>query len=80
MEHNYKNFENELCVSYNCKLLFWQDGANDKIKNIETWLRDLVGEDNFIFGFEDYGQHGEYMLYTRSRADLLAFKIRWCDA
>lgn len=78
MDYNYKNFENELCVTYSCRLQYWQDHAGERLIGINTWLDEHVGSDNFIFGFEDYGQHGEWMLYTRSREDLLAFKIVWC--
>lgn len=77
MNPNSKNFEHKLCLTYMCKLQFWQANANDRIHDIQNWLNDRIGEDNFIFGFEDYGQHGEWMLYTASREDLLAFKLRW---
>jgi hypothetical protein len=74
---NIRNFEHELCVSYICRLQYWQEGANDRLSNINGWLMNIVGKDNYIFGFEDYGQHGEWMLYTASKEDLLAFKLRW---
>jgi hypothetical protein len=81
VNYNDKNFENELCVSYNTDLqrALYDIGLAAVPFEVQTWLEEHIGKDNFIFGFEDYGQHGEWMLYTRSSADLLAFKLRWCD-
>lgn len=81
MNYNYKNFEYSLCVSYNTNLHLY--ASDTKYSNlpyeIHAWLVQNVGNDNFIFGFEDYNQDGEWMLYTLSKEDLLAFKLRWCD-
>jgi hypothetical protein len=66
-----------MCVTYMSHLHSWITGVDERITNIEKWLKENIGDSNFIFVFEDYGQHGEYMLYTRSEEDLLAFKIKW---
>ncbi len=70
-------FEHQLCISYICNLQFWREGSPERVDRINDWLKEHVGKDNFSFGFEDYGQHGEWMLYTRSKEDLLAFRLRW---
>lgn len=73
-------FTFKLCTSYNTPL--FGNGYEiqmDQYNEMNRWLYEHIGVGNYNFGFEDYGQHGEWMLYTRSSADLLAFKLRWCD-
>jgi len=74
-------FQYSLCCSYNTALKNYQYGATHSTLpfDIDDWLKEHIGKGNYIFGFEDYGQHGEWMLHTRSREDLLAFKLRWVD-
>lgn len=79
-DYNHLKLKHEMCVSYNTLLKEYSYDATltGVPYDILDWLKEHIGKDNFIFGFEDYGQHGEWMLYTRSREDLLAFKLRWC--
>jgi len=75
MDINFGNFANSLCVT---PIVGGTGvGSQRDIEEIYYWLEQNVGKQNFSFGFEDYGQHGEWMLYTASREDLLAFKLRW---
>lgn len=72
-----KELEHKLCITYMCRLQVWEKDVTDRLVDIIVWLEEHIDKDNFSFGFRDYGQHGEYMLYTRSKEDLLAFKLRW---
>jgi len=79
--YNHKNFEYKLCVSYNTGLhrYHYDTDFAQLPYMMNTWLATNVGKENYIFGFEDYGQHGEWMLYTLKEEDMLAFKLRWCN-
>jgi hypothetical protein len=73
-------FPHSLCCSYNTNLRYYYNNDKSYVSiptDMDNWLRDHIGKDNYIFGFEDYGQHGEWMLRTRSKEDLLAFTLRW---
>ena len=59
MTLNFKNFKHRLCVTYLCNLYNSPVGKRDEISN---WLENYIGKDNFIFGLEDYGQDGQWML------------------
>ena len=72
-----ENFNHKLCLTYMCKLQFWHAGASDRIMQIEDWLTDNIGNENYDFTFEDIEWRGEWMLYTRSKEDLTAFMLRW---
>ena len=77
MNINFKNFEHKLCCAYLTELnrLSPRHGINLSAA-MRHWLDNNIGEDNFIFGIEG-AQDSEWMLYTASREDLLAFRLRW---
>jgi len=75
-----KFYEHSMCVSYNTSLhTVDYDKKLVVYHEMLKWCAEAYGARNYLFHLEDYGQHGEWMLYVHSREDLLAFKLRWCD-
>ena len=63
------------CLTYNFKLLWYIPGADKRQKAIEEWLANNIPENEFSFEFENYGQHGEYILHVSRIEDFIALKL-----
>lgn len=68
-----REFPYSRCITYTCRLQFWQPGAASRINHIQDWMDTNIGKSNFEFRFEDYGQHGEYVIKVNTEEDLTAF-------
>lgn len=73
---NCRKFDNSLNISSLIKEGYKEYDRNP-VFSVVGWLKENIGSDNFDFGFEDRGQAGNWMLYTRSIEDVVAFKLRF---
>ena len=64
-----------MCVTYDFKLQFWQKGAAERMNAMDAWLEEHVPKGEYTFEFEDYGQHGEYILHIARMEDFTALKL-----
>ena len=64
-----------ICVTYDFKLQFWQKGSDVRMKAMDAWLEEHVPKGEYSFEFEDYGQHGEYILHVARMEDFTALKL-----
>jgi hypothetical protein len=70
-----KQTMNRICMTYNFNLQMWQKDCEQRLFAIDAWLEAHVPKNEYTFEFEDYGQHGEYILYIKNEEDFLALKL-----
>jgi len=80
IQHTYlgiKDFKYQYCVTD----ILAKNKSNiirsENFIEIDNWLFNNFGADGYKLRFEDYGQHGEWMLGLNREEDMVLFKLKW---